>query len=944
MSFSRKFFKHPWAIITISVILTGVFGFFIKDLQIDNSVRQFLPQKSDSYSRLNETESQFGSMIVIGVSLEDKSGNIITPENIQVIRNITDRCLDIDQVEGIDSLTHIDYVCNQDGSISATQLIPETYEGTQNDLFEIKQKLTEWNEMYNRVIINDDNSATQMQITIHSLTQEEKDSEKLNAKAENRKMITDAERQQKVLEEIRAVVIEETEGHENLSYKIFGDPVVAENARNFMISDLVRLIPLVVIVVLLSLYLSFKTIDGTLLPLITVCMATVWTMGLMSLFGVTFTLVSSVIPVALIAVGSAYGIHVLTHYYVSLNEIKGELTKEVFQEAVFAGVKEVLKAVILAGLTTVVGFISLISSPIEPLHSFAIFTAIGVGISLLLAIVFIPACLLVKDVKKINMKKSKVVVFTEKVKARLEIQLKRRHGKTEKERSGNTMYNIYNFFCGTRSRLIIFTIAIVAFSVLGLRVLKIDTALVNYFPEECDMRQDINYVDKQFAGTNSVYFNIVGENPGDIKNPEILKAVDEMQNYLSERHEGIGKIVSFSTFIKRINQVWFAPSVDGVENKGLESSEDFEFDSFGTEDFAFDDFGFGSDDFAFDDFGSDFGNDFEEDSSIPEDYIDPNIAYAEKLKKIVTVEDVLNMLNDAYEKAGGKYATVEKMIDVIEREYNYNGKAYYEIPTDPAKYPVVSKEDLEGVIDGYLTLLSGSLDRFLDDEMNPRVMRVTCQLRNHSTQETGEIIADAKDYAAKNFPAGYTIEFTGAGEMEYTMTKMIVSSQISSLLISLLSVFLIISISFSSVWAGLLGAVPLILAIILNYMTMGFAGINLDLVTSIIASVAVGVGIDYTIHFLSTYKEERTKSDDLEEVTRQTFIKSGHGIVTNALAVGFGFMVLCFSKFVVLRYIGILVAIVMFTSSFLAMTIIPGVLNECNPKFICPKSKSTEEK
>ena len=122
-------------------------------------------------------------------------------------------------------------------------------------------------------------------------------------------------------------------------------------------------------------------------------------------------------------------------------------------------------------------------------------------------------------------------------------------------------------------------------------------------------------------------------------------------------------------------------------------------------------------------------------------------------------------------------------------------------------------------------------------------------------------------------------------------------------------------------------------------MVMGFAGINLDLVTSIIASVAVGVGIDYTIHFLSTYQEERALSDDIHEVTRATFTKSGHGIITNAIAVGFGFLVLCLSKFVVLRYIGILVAIVMFTSSFLAMTIIPGILNVFDPKFIRPKNE-----
>lgn len=945
MKFAKAFFKHPWIIITVCIILTGFFGFFIKDLQIDNSVRQFLPQKSDSYTRLVDTEKQFGSMVVIGVSIEDKNGDILTPEDIQVIRNITDRCLEIDQVDSIDSLTHIDYVANQDGSISATQLIPDDYTGSDEDILAIREKLTQWSEMYNRVIVNDDNSATQMQITVHSLSPEEKNEMASEAKANGTKVLTDAERQQKVLDQVREIVTEETKDYSNLDFKIFGDPVVAESARQFMLSDLLRLIPLVVVVVLLSLYFSFKTADGTFLPLITVCMATVWTMGLMSLLGITFTLVSSVIPVALIAVGSAYGIHVLTHYYVALSQIKGEITKENYEEAVFAGLKEVMMAVVLAGLTTVVGFISLVSSPIAPLHSFAVFTAIGVAISLLLAIVFIPACLLLKNVKKINQRRFKEVQLSDKLKEKIQHRFARHHGKTSNEASGGTMYKIYEFFCGTRPRLIVFTLVIVLFSVIGLRFLKIDTALVNYFPESCDMRQDIKYVDKQFAGTNSVYFNISGENPGDIKNPEILKAVDDMQNYLAENHEGIGKIVSFTTFVKRINQVWFAPDLSDSGDSEIAASDT------GSEDFSSDDFSFGEDDFSFasDDFSSDFADDFSfddfgfdsDDSSTsgetPSDWVDPNIEYKNKLKQIATVEDVLNMLSDAYVKAGGKYATVEKMVDVIEREYNYNGKAYYEIPSDPKKYPVVSKEDLEGVIDGYLTLLSGSLDRFLDDDMNPKVMRVTCQLRNHSTQETGEIIADAKAYAAEHFPAGYTIEATGAGEMEYTMTNMIVSSQISSLLISLLSVFVIIAISFKSGWAGLLGAIPLALSILLNYMVMGFAGINLDLVTSIIASVAVGVGIDYTIHFMTTYKEERAKTNDLEEATKQTFIKSGHGIITNALAVGFGFLVLCFSKFVVLRYIGVLVAIVMFTSSFLAMTIIPGVLNEFNPKFMKPK-------
>jgi predicted RND superfamily exporter protein len=920
MKATRLFFKRPWIIIAICVILTGVFGFFITGLGIDNSIRQFLPQKDASYTRLTQTEDEFGSMIVIGVSLESKKGTILTPENIEVVRKITDRCLDLNEVEGVDSLTHIDYVCESDGSISASQLIPDSYTGSEADIEQLEGRLAEWSDMYNRVIVNDDNTATQMQITIHSMTPEEKATSK----------ITDAERQQKILEQVRQVVVEECEG-QPLIYKIYGDPVVAESARSFMISDLAALIPLVIVVVLLSLFFSFKTVDGTLLPLITVVMSAAWTMGLMALLGITFTLVSSVIPVALIAVGSAYGIHVLTHYYVALDGVEGELTREKYVEAIFAGLKEVMKAVLLAGITTIVGFISLVSSPIEPLHSFAIFTAIGVGIALLLSITFIPALLLTKDFKKVQAGREKMKHITEKVERRLERARQLAGGKEMKDASGNTLYNIYHFFCGSRVRLVLFTLVILGLSYAGLRMLKIDTAIVNYFPENCELRQDIKSIDKNFAGTNSLYFTISGQEKGDLTKPEILKAVDDMQTYLAENYDGIGKIVSFTTFIKRINQVWHVPSTENADVAGTDAAAGD--DSMLLPQTA------NTDDF--DDFG-DFGDSEAASSSAAAadtDWVDPNIEYAQKLSQPMTTEEVLAMLNRAYVAAGAKNATPEKMLTELEKECNYNGMAYYEIPYDPAKYPVPTREELSGVVNGYLTLLSGSLDRFVDDEMSPRVMRVTCQLRNHSTEETGDIIAAAKNFAAEHFPEGYTIEATGAGEMEYTMTKMIVSSQVQSLLISLVSVFIIITIAFGSGWAGLVGAVPLALAILLNYMVMGFAGINLDLVTSIIASVAVGVGIDYTIHFLTTYKEERAKTDNLEIVTRETFRKSGHGIVTNALAVGLGFLVLCFSKFVVLRYIGVLVAIVMFTSSYLAMTIIPGILNVFEPKFISKKSK-----
>ena len=369
-----------------------------------------------------------------------------------------------------------------------------------------------------------------------------------------------------------------------------------------------------------------------------------------------------------------------------------------------------------------------------------------------------------------------------------------------------------------------------------------------------------------------------------LTDPEILRAVDDLQNYLAAKHPEIGKVVSFTTFIKRMNQVMHVP-VAGTS--GVESES------------------------------------------------------ADILDSPAKVKDILEMMNRAYAAAGGEKASTNAVVRELERELNYNGLAYYEIPYDIEKYSVDRRENLSNLVTQYLYLLSSdAITRFADDMTNPKAIRTQVQLRTHSTVDTGLLINDINDYVAKYFPTDkYTVETTGSAALENTMSHLVIDSQMVSIVFSLVMVFIIIALSFKSGLAGLIGAIPLGLVILLNFMVMGFMGIRLDLCTSIVSSIAIGVGIDYTIHFMETYQHGREKSNDSESVTKATFKSSGKGIVTHAIAVGLGFLVLVFSKFIILRYIGILVAVVMFTSSMLAMTIIPGLLSAFDPKFMWSKDE-----
>ena len=947
----KKMLKCSWLVIALSLVITAFFAWQLRTISIENTVRMYMPQSSESYQRMLKAEEDFGSMMVLGISIETSGESIVTPEYIGIVQEITDKIEGVPYVESIDSLSNIDFIKGENGGLQASSLIGgDDYTGSAEDIDAIKQRLIDWQEMYNRVIITDDGKTTQMMIT-------------LEPKDENGNMLN-SKRQMSSLHEIQKICEEAVKGHEELEVRYFGDPVLSDDGYNFMISDLLVLIPVVALVVLLSLYFSFHTFSGTILPLITVLMATIWSVGIMCMMHITFTIIGSVIPVCLVACGSAYGIHVLTHYYIALDAFTGELTKEKHADIIAEGLKDVWVAVVLAGVTTVAGFISNITSPIMPLKSFSVFAAAGVVFSLLLSMTLIPCLLYVTPINAVGKHRKNNNRLTTRIKLRIEKQLKRQGGKTSEEATSSTLYSIYHFFSGTRPRLIVSTAVVLVVAIVGFKLLIVDTALVNYFPPDSKFRQDITYVDEHLAGSNTLYFIISGEELTEeeiaakavaedstadaiasdfdftedagadtaaddfsfdssddfsfdsseelaestsvaddfsfedtssdfdfgggeelvaeaepvkeyhmLTNPEILMAVDGMQDYLRARHTGIGKVVSFTTFIKRMNQVMNAPSGD-------------------------------------------------------------------ELSEPLTTQSLLDMFHGAYTAAGGKKASVEQIVNELEKKLNYNGAAYYEIPYDVAKYPVATRDELGDLVTQYLYLLaSDQIQRFANNMTMPTAIRVQVQLRTHSTDDTAAIIADAQHYAETHFPAGYKLEATGNGEMEYMMTKMVVDSQTTSIILSLVMVFVIISLSFKSLWAGIIGAIPLGLTILLNFMTMGFAGIALDLCTSIIASVAIGVGIDYTIHFMETYRAERALTDDLEEVTKKTFKTSGKGIITNAIAVGLGFCVLLFPKFIILRYIGALVAVVMFTSSALSMTVIPGLLNAFDPKFMWSKEQ-----
>jgi predicted RND superfamily exporter protein len=144
-------------------------------------------------------------------------------------------------------------------------------------------------------------------------------------------------------------------------------------------------------------------------------------------------------------------------------------------------------------------------------------------------------------------------------------------------------------------------------------------------------------------------------------------------------------------------------------------------------------------------------------------------------------------------------------------------------------------------------------------------------------------------------------------------------------------VLLIVAASNKSLAAGLIAALPLSIAILADFAMMGFLRITLNMGTAMIASLAVGIGIDYTIHFIEAYRREFALGGDY---LRRTFAGSGKAILINAVSVGASFAVLIFSQFAIVAQFGALVCLSMAVSAVVSLTVIPALLETVKPKFV----------
>ncbi len=426
-----------------------------------------------------------------------------------------------------------------------------------------------------------------------------------------------------------------------------------------------------------------------------------------------------------------------------------------------------------------VGFGSLALNKIDMIREFALFSCFGLFSILLMAMTLLPALLSLLRLPRAKPHKKKY--FVEKV------------------------LNLLTDFIIRRTWAAYALLGVIAaVAVIGIMRIEIQTAVIEFFKEDHELRVNFDDVSETLSGAYPFNVVMISDEPGYFKEPEVLKKVEELQEYL-ETLEDIDKTISIADYIKTANMT---------------------------------------------------------------DKVNPLFQAVPKTRE--GVEEIIGKMPELFESILGQVRT--------------------------------------SVTDDYSAI------------------NIICRTSFSGTKNFLKAEKKVHEYCRKNFSRDLTIEVTGLPLVIAHSADAIATGQVKSLSLAFICVFVIMTLLFMSVKVGIVAMIPNMVPVSLNFAVMGLFGIPLSSATSLIASIALGIAVDDTIHFLAKYNTEFKKDWNKERAIRATMLTVGQPIIFTSLTLGLSFTVMMLSGFQPTVLFGVLMVITMSTALVGDLVVLPALL------------------
>lgn len=356
------FVRARWAILAMFVALCAWLIPGVTSIQNDDDVLAFLPPDHPEVINFQEVAERFGMMEVALVGLADDGNSMLSPQRVAQVRELSTQIKELDGVKTALSFADLpNPVVTEDGLI-VDALVP----ATMTDAEQIREQVLGSRDAVGNLISKDGKAAALLVFLIP------RDGEGAEAFAARRK----------TLEDLRALVEDSWDGQAHFA----GAPYVEMAASSSSRTDIERLSPIVIGVLAVASMLLLGSVTAAILNLLVTGLGVALIMGAHGRFDEALTIVSSSTPVMMVALGGAFGVHILAGYQRREGSSRVRATETL---------RELWKPVVMSGATTAVAFFALVVMPQEPMQRFGVVAGIGVLLLLVLALVVLPALLAV---------------------------------------------------------------------------------------------------------------------------------------------------------------------------------------------------------------------------------------------------------------------------------------------------------------------------------------------------------------------------------------------------------------------------------------------------------------------------------------------------------------------------------------------------------------------
>lgn len=284
----------------------------------------------------------------------------------------------------------------------------------------------------------------------------------------------------------------------------------------------------------------------------------------------------------------------------------------------------------------------------------------------------------------------------------------------------------------------------------------------------------------------------------------------------------------------------------------------------------------------------------------------------EVLRRITELQEFLEADRDV----GSTLSAADYFMD-LRRAFFDNDQAEYRLPE-------TAEEAAQFLLLYEMSEPEGDIMEFVSYDHSEG--RISARLEVHTAERATALVKRVRAYAAEHFPDDITVTVTGVAMLYMTMEDYIRLSLLKGFSLALVAIFLFLCLQFRSVGLGAISMVPNVMPIVICLGVMGAAGILLDTMTAMVASIAIGLAVDDTVHFMSRMEQHRRAGASMPEALRDTTIDIGRALVFTSLVLCAGFGVMLTSDFVGTVHFGLLCTITVAVALIADLLLLPVLL------------------